>query len=310
MLKNLISISVGFLFCVAIAAAQSTTVDLSTLVAELQKTPTDNALREKIIKLAASMKELPPLPDEALRHEGRGNAAFKNAKDVEGFISAAKEFEAASLIAPWIPGYYSDMCTAYEKGGALAEAYWACWLYSLGLSDEKEIREAKLRTAAVEYEYQKYSGAELQKLNNSKKPLQAVDGIPSGQMFFCNNNNYHSGKDVFQLGPKGLAPYGREEYWLVRNGSKASAVVVFWVSAESISELMKGGVIVKNPLIKVFPGKLEVENANHTVYTTDSMEASSIEFSGENEPIKFAGIYRFAGLGRPKVVSALCEPID
>lgn len=285
--------------------SQTPQEQLSQLVAQLQKRPTDDAMREKIIKLAVTMKPAPALPDEALRHEGRGNAAFKNAKAVEDFIAAAKEFDAASLVAPWVAGYYSDMCTAYEKGGALAEAYRSCWLYSLALTDEKEIREAKLRTAAIEYEYQKYSGAELQKLNNSKKPFGSVPGMPSGKLFFCNNNNYQTGTDVFSLGKDNLAPYGRYEIWLVQNGSKVSEVVMFWVSTESFSELMKAGIVIKNPLIKEFPATAESDSKNPT-FSTNSPYAPVIQFLPD---YSFAVTLNYSnGLGRPPFVNGVYDP--
>jgi len=276
-------------------------------VAQLQKTPEDSEVRKAIFKVAAGLKSLPALPDEALRHEGRGNAAFKNAKDVEGFIAAAREFEAASLIAPWVPGYYSDMCSAYLKGGALAEARRSCWLYSLALTDEKEVREAKLRYAEVEYEAQRFWSSELQKLDNNKKPFGVVDGLPPGKRYFCNNNHNQSGKDVFRLGPNGLAPSGRQEIWIVRSGDKATVIVVFWVSAESFSELMKADVVIKNPLIKQFPAKLEVNDAKHIIFSTDLLEASTIEFMPDGS---LGVTYRFAGFGRLPNLNGACEPID
>lgn len=199
----------------ASAYAQSPREELKQMVEQLKKSPNDNTLREKIIVLATSIKPAPVMPDEALRHEGRGNVAFKNAKEVADYIASAREFEAASLAAPWVPGYYSDMCTAFEKGGALSEAANSCLLYSMALTDEKDVRGAKLRTAGIEYEAEKYSGAALQKLNGSKKPFSDVPGLPPGKLYFCNDNNYQSGKDAFRFGNDLPAPYGRLETWLV-----------------------------------------------------------------------------------------------
>lgn len=285
--------------------AQTPREELQQMVEQLQKTPNDNALREKIIKLATSIKPAPAIPEEALRHEGRGNAAFKNAKEVADYIATAREFEAASLVAPWVPGYYSDMCMAYEKGGALREATHSCWLYSMALTDEKDVRGAKLRTAGIEYEAEKYSGAALQKLNQSKKPFSDVPGLPSGKLYFCNGNNYQSGKDAFRFGNDLPAPYGRLETWLVRNGSKASTVVVFWVSTESFSELMKAGIVIKNPLIREFPGMAE---PNYTVptFSTDSPYAPVIQFT--NDGSLAVTMHYLSGLGHP-TTNSVCEPL-
>lgn len=277
------------------------------MVQQLQKTPNDNTLREKIIKFAPTLKSAPALPEEALRHEGRGNMAFKSAKEVGDYIAAAREFEAASLAAPWVPGYYSDMCTAYEKGGALREAAHSCRLYSLALTDEKDIRGAKLRTAGIEYEAEKYSGFALQKLNQSKKPFSDVPGLPSGKLYFC-GGNLQSGKDVFRFGNDLPAPHGRLETWLVQNGSKASAVVVLWVSTESFSELMKAGVMIKNPLIREFSGTAQPDSSNHPTFSTNSPDAPVIQFKDDGS-LAITMTYATFGLGHPPSINRVCEPL-
>jgi len=290
----------------ASAHAQSPREQLQQMVEQLQKSPGDNALREKIIKLGAEIKPAPAVPDEALRREGRGNAAFKNAKNVEDYIAAAREFEAASLAAPWIAGYYSDLCAVYEKGGALREAANSCRLYSMTLTDEKDVRGAKLRTAGIEYEAEKYSNYALQKLNGSKKPFSDVPGLPSGKLYFCSSGNYQSGAAAFRFGNDALAPYGRREIWLVQNGSQASAIVVFWVSTESFSELMKAGVVIKNPLIREFPGRTQ-SNSAHPTFSTDSSYAPVIQFTSDGS-LAVTMDYT-SGLGHPPSVSGVCDPL-
>lgn len=47
------------------AYAQSPREQLSQMLQQLQKTPTDNALRVRIIKLAAEVKPAPAIPEEA-----------------------------------------------------------------------------------------------------------------------------------------------------------------------------------------------------------------------------------------------------
>jgi len=300
-------ITFTFLALTASAFAQSPREELQQMVKQLQQTPNDNALREKIIGLAQAVKPALAVPDEALRHEGRGATAFKNANDVSGFIDAAREFEAASLVAPWVSGYYSDMCTAYEKGGALAEAVRACRLYSLAVTDGKERHAAKLRTAGIEYEAEKHSETALRKLNQSKKPFGNIAGLPSGKRYFCNNYNFQSGKDVFRLGSNAPEPYGRREIWLIKDGAKASAVVVLWVSTESFSELMKAGVIVKNPLIREFPGAPE-NNQGHPTYSTSLAIAPLIQFHNDGS-LAITMDYA-AGLGRPASLSSVCDPLE
>jgi hypothetical protein len=52
-----------FLVLCASANAQSPREQLQQMVEQLQKTPTDNALREKIIKLGISIEPAPAIPD-------------------------------------------------------------------------------------------------------------------------------------------------------------------------------------------------------------------------------------------------------
>ena len=69
-----------FAFMVS-AHAQSPREQLTQMVEQLQKTPSDNALREKIIKLAREVKPAPAVPEEANRAFVRGNVFQKEAKD-------------------------------------------------------------------------------------------------------------------------------------------------------------------------------------------------------------------------------------
>ena len=87
------------LFCVSIAQAQTPQATLTQYIADLQKNPGDYALREKIIRHVQTMKQKPPLPEEAERYMARGAAAVKGAKTEKDFQEAAAEFEKASLAA-------------------------------------------------------------------------------------------------------------------------------------------------------------------------------------------------------------------
>ncbi len=137
------------------AHAQSPREQLKVLVEQLQKTPTDNALREKIINLAASMKPAPAIPDEGIRFEGRGQYAFKAAKTDDDYLTAAQEYEKAVAAAPWVLGYYSDLCTIYDKAGKPVDAKRNCSFYLIGLSDPDRITDTKRRIAGLEFGIEK-----------------------------------------------------------------------------------------------------------------------------------------------------------
>ena len=82
-----------FLVLATSAHAQSPREQLNQMVQQLQKTPNDNALREKIIKLGARIR--PALPDEAVRYTGRAMFIFNTAKREADYLDAAREYERA-----------------------------------------------------------------------------------------------------------------------------------------------------------------------------------------------------------------------
>jgi len=108
--------------------AQTPREELKQMVEQLQKTPSDNVLREKIIALAATIKPAPTIPDAAIEFEGRAQTAYRTAKSRADIVLAIQEYEKAVAIAPWIVGYYLDLCTIYEKSGVNLEAQRNCQL--------------------------------------------------------------------------------------------------------------------------------------------------------------------------------------
>src|SRR5436190_21580880 len=80
--------------CMAIGTSfgQST---LDTLTAQFQKAPTDNALREQIIKTVAEMKPPPVVPEDARRFFVEAAAIEKAAKDAAGQSLRIQSYEKA-----------------------------------------------------------------------------------------------------------------------------------------------------------------------------------------------------------------------
>ena len=149
--SRFIFIVLAFLALATTAHAQSPREQLNQMVQQLQKSPGDNALREKIIKLARTMKPSPAVPDTAVAFEGRAQFAFKSAKSEGDFLAAAQEYEKAVTAAPWVPGYYADLCTIYEKVNKFEDAKRNCEFYLIGLSDPVQMTEAKRRIGGLTY---------------------------------------------------------------------------------------------------------------------------------------------------------------
>lgn len=125
------------------------------MVEQLQSSPNDDALREKIITLAATLKPAPALSQEAERFEGRAQFAFKNAKTSADYLDAAREYEKAIAAAPWVAGYYSDLCTIYEKAEKYAEAKLSCEFFLANSLAAQDASDARKRIAGLEFAIEK-----------------------------------------------------------------------------------------------------------------------------------------------------------
>lgn len=163
-MRILLTIVFSFLILTNTAFAQ-TQAELSQMVAELKTNPNDNALRERIIKLAPTVKPAPVISDEAIRFEGRGQAAFADAKSEADYVAAAQEYEKAVAADPWVKIYYSHLCTIYEKAGKLGDAKRHCGYYLIGLTDPTQMIEVKRRIAGFEFRIEKAATANVEAEN-------------------------------------------------------------------------------------------------------------------------------------------------
>ncbi len=172
-----------FIFVLMSAApAKTPQQTLAQYVADLQKNPNDNALRERIIKHVQTMRPAPAIPTEAERFEGRAEFAIKNAKTEADFLDAAKEYEKALQIAPWVPAYYFNQGIALEKAGKLKEAKKSFELYLIAVPNAQDAREVRKRIAGLEYAIEKAAkGSSPQtiaspKQNTLEDLLRKIDG--------------------------------------------------------------------------------------------------------------------------------------
>lgn len=174
---KLIILALTILALAASAYAESPSEQLQQMVEQLQKTPGDNALREKIIKYAVALKPAPALPDEAVRSTGRSMFIFKTAKNDADYLDAAREYENAVASAPWVASYYADLCTIYEKASKYTEAKRACDFALIGTTDSGQAVELKQRIAGFEIGIERSSPATQAKREReavAKKSLSLV----------------------------------------------------------------------------------------------------------------------------------------
>lgn len=173
---KLLALFFGLLMLTTVANAESPREQLQQMVEQLQKSPTGNALREKIIKLAQTIKPAPAVPEEAERFEGRAQFAFKNAKSPADYLDAAKEYEKAIAAAPWVPGYYADLCTIYEKAEKYAEAKKSCEFFLASSPSAQDASDVRKRIAGLEFAIEKANSPEARASKNSAELLQSLNG--------------------------------------------------------------------------------------------------------------------------------------
>ena len=137
------------------AQASSQQETLDQYISDLQKNPGDNSLCEKIIKLAQEMKPAPAIPAEAEKFSDRAEYAAKTAKTEADFADAAKEYEKAISIAPWITDYYFNLAVMQEKANQPQKAANSFTLYLLAQPDSKDARKVRKRIAGLEYAAEK-----------------------------------------------------------------------------------------------------------------------------------------------------------
>jgi tetratricopeptide (TPR) repeat protein len=139
---------------IASAYAQSPREQLRQLSAQLQKTPDDNALREKIIKLAASIKPAPAIPEEAREPFVMGATVLKKASGPAEAGRAVDLFTQALNIAPWFADAQYNRAIAREAAGQYESAIDDLKLYLGFKLTDKDRREVQDKIYALKADAQ------------------------------------------------------------------------------------------------------------------------------------------------------------
>ncbi len=112
--RQFIVIVFAFMISTLLVVAQTPQEQLQPLVTQLKTTPTDNSLREKIIKLAVTMKPSPEIPEDARRPFVRGNTAIKEATGPDDYANAIKLYLETLALAPWWGDAYFNLAKGQE----------------------------------------------------------------------------------------------------------------------------------------------------------------------------------------------------
>lgn len=135
-------LSLALLVSISNAYAQSPREQLRQLAEQLQKSPGDNALRERIVKLGAQIKPAPAVPEDARRAFVRANTTMSDAKGADDYGRAVQLYREASLIAPWWGDPYFNLSKAQELRQDFSDAIAALRLFILSAPPADDLRKA------------------------------------------------------------------------------------------------------------------------------------------------------------------------
>jgi hypothetical protein len=158
------------------AQALSPRQQLQEQIAQLQRSPDDQALRENIIELTLTLNPRPSTPDTATLAEGAAEYAFKNAQSKSDYSDSAKQYEKVLLIAPWIAADYFNCCIAHEKAGEFQEAIRNFNLYVLAAPNADDLQAVKKRIGGLQYATQKAEDETNNPDAQFAKFLKGLDG--------------------------------------------------------------------------------------------------------------------------------------
>jgi hypothetical protein len=164
-----------FLALATNAHAQSPREQLKQMVQQLQKTPNDNSLREKIIKIAVTLKPAPEISEEARRSFIIGEALFKQAKNLRPAYEAANAFWTATTLAPWWSNAYWNLAVAQQLAGQYVSAKESLRLYLLTNPSAVDRRTAQDRLYAIDADI-----------------IAAASSVPGGISGFWQRSSYQS----------------------------------------------------------------------------------------------------------------------
>ena len=135
-------------------------------IAELQKNPSDDALREKIIKLALTLEPMPMVPQDAEAANGKAKTIFAHASTPDDLKAATAEFARASQLAPWVAGFYFNAGEAYEQASQLDEAVKALKFYLMAAPNAPDAGEVRGRIEGLRFEKDKSARKAVQAAQN------------------------------------------------------------------------------------------------------------------------------------------------
>lgn len=139
----------------AIAHQGSSFDELKKETLQLQANPNNDALRTRIIQLAASLDMKPVTPPEMDELVGKAKFIVSHANSDADYAAAGDTYVQASLLAPWVPENYSNAGVTYEKAKRYSDAIRFFQFYVLAAPNAPDAKAAREHIGGLQYAVQK-----------------------------------------------------------------------------------------------------------------------------------------------------------
>jgi ankyrin repeat protein len=143
-------------------------------VSDYQRTPYNEARREKVIKLAASLPTPPAIPEEARQLFLQASALMKQTSTPEELAKPIKLLRKALVIAPWWANAYYNLARALELSGHYDEAVKQLNYYLELKPSEGDATEARDHISVIQAE--KEAAARKQQETVDSQAVKYVSG--------------------------------------------------------------------------------------------------------------------------------------
>jgi ankyrin repeat protein len=170
---------------VTVAQSPNSQQTLNQYVTDLQKSPNNTALREKIIKLAQQVE--PIIPKEANRHYIRAGVFAQQAENPADIDAAINEYQQALALAPWWGDAYYKLALALITAERFDEATTNLQLCLLTNPEAKIAAEVQNQIYTIEVQKERTAKRNAEAAAATEKQQQDEEQARSTELLAAQN---------------------------------------------------------------------------------------------------------------------------
>ena len=143
---------------------------------------------DKLARVFGQLKPPPAVPDEAIAHEGRAEAAVRAAQSQADYSEAAREYRLALRSAPWLAADWFNLGVVLEKAGDGRGAVAAYGNYLRLAPEATDAVPVKKRIGGIEYDLERAQQA-AERARSQQEARRNVLGLLHA-LFIGNGRTY------------------------------------------------------------------------------------------------------------------------